>query len=345
MPENQAHSVAVALVKDYQIVRFSKFGQPEDVVHVERGTLHDELKAGQVLVKMLMASINPADINTVQGVYGLQPDLPAVPGNEGVGIIEEVGEGIANFKVGQLVKIKEGLGCWRQYIVVTEDQLFSLPQELEPEQASMLWVNPATAYRMLQDFVDLQNGDWLIQNAANSGVGRAVIQIAKAKGWKTINVVRRPELIHELKELGADWVIMDEPGFHKKIKAEFKKQGETLPKLGLNAVGGENAHSVAKSLTASGTIVTYGAMAKKPLQLANSLVIFNDLRVRGMWITQWYRNANKADIFAMLRELADLMLEGSLKISVEKIYDIAEVKEALIHAQRESRSGKILLKF
>ena len=335
----------MALVEKFQLARFQEFGQPENVVDVEESSLQEDLKSGEVLVRMRMSPINPADINTIQGVYGIKPELPAVPGNEGVGVVEKSGPGVSKIKTGQMVKLKEGLGCWRQYAIVAEEELHVLPENLEADQAAMLWVNPATAYRMLHDYVDLKAGDWIIQNAANSGVGRAVIQIAKAKGWKTINIVRRESLVGELKTIGADIVLLDEPGFHKKIKTSLKEQGQTLPKLGLNAVGGENAHSVAKSLDYSGTMVTYGAMAKKPLQVANSLVIFNDLRLRGMWITQWYRTASDRAITSMLEELAALVQKSELVMCVEKIYNLPEIKNALIHAQQESRSGKILIRF
>jgi trans-2-enoyl-CoA reductase len=199
----------------------------------------------------------------------------------------------------------------------------------------MLAVNPPTAYRLLTDFVDLNPGDWVIQNAANSAVGRAVIAIAHAKGLHTINVVRRAELIPELTALGADCVLTDEVPVSKQLV------GREI-KLALNAVGGESARQLAKALAPHGTHVTYGAMAREPVRLDNSLLIFRDIRFRGMWISDWYRRATRADITAMFTELKPLIHAGQLTAPVEKLYPLDQFRDALAHAARDRRAGKIL---
>jgi trans-2-enoyl-CoA reductase len=200
----------------------------------------------------------------------------------------------------------------------------------------MLAVNPPTAYRMLTDFVSLQPGDWIIQNAANSAVGRCVIAIAKANGFHTINVVRRDELIPELEALGADIVLTDKTPISRQVT------GKEI-KLGLNAVGGESARQLAKTLAPHGTLVTYGAMGREPLRLDNGLLIFRDIRFRGLWISDWYRHATRADITAMFTELRPLIRAGKFCVPVEKVYPLAQVRDALAHAARDQRAGKILL--
>src|SRR5205823_12339185 len=116
------------------------------------------------------------------------------------------------------VILPHNVGTWREAVAVKASELVPIPPEIEPEQAAMLKINPLTAWRLLHDYVDLARGDWLIQNAANSAVGRAVIQIAHELGFKTINVVRREELIDELRVEGGDVVLVD----HEKVRDEVK---------------------------------------------------------------------------------------------------------------------------
>ena len=203
----------------------------------------------------------------------------------------------------------------------------------------MLSVNPPTAWRMLEAFVNLKPGDWVIQNAANSGVGRAVIQIARLRGLKTINIVRRKDLIPELEAEGADVVVTDEIPLSKQIR---DLTGNADAPLGLNAVGGESAREIAKSLSDHGTLVTYGAMGLQPLQMSNSLLIFKDLCFRGFWINAWYRRADAKEIHGMFDQLIPLVASGKLTVPVEKTYPLTDIKDALIHACQSSRKGKIL---
>ena len=128
---------------------------------------------------------------------------------EGAGIVVEVGSAVRNLEPGALVILPHGLGTWREACAVAAEKLVVVPGGIEPIQAAMLKVNPVTAWRMLHDFVSLRPGDWLIQNAANSAAGRCVIQIARELGYKTVNIVRRAELVDELRAEGADVVLVD----------------------------------------------------------------------------------------------------------------------------------------
>ena len=300
------------------------------------------LKPDQVLVRMLFAPINPADLNVIEGSYARRLCLEggAVPGGEGVGRIEEVGAAVTGLPLGALVLLPTGVGTWSEACVVAADEVVLVPRGIAPEQASMLRVNPATALRMLSDFVELKPGDWLIQNAANSGVGRAVIQIARHRGWRTINVVRREELIPELLAMGADHVVLEEEAGREQVKI---MTGGAPIALALNAVGGESALRLANALEVGGTLVTYGAMSRQPLRIPNGLLIFQDLSWRGFWITLWYERASPESRGALFRELFDLAQKGVIHSLIEKIYPLAAIEAALTRAQQGHRSGKILL--
>jgi D-arabinose 1-dehydrogenase-like Zn-dependent alcohol dehydrogenase len=150
-----------------------------------------------VLVGVEYAPINMNDLYVIQGAFPVRPSLPSVVAIEGVGRVLAVGSGVEHLKVGDQVLIPLYAFSWRERLVVPAVGLFSLP-EAEPQQLAMLGINPPTASLLLDEAPDLKPGDWVVQNAANSGVGRSLIAIAKARGIKTINLVRRPELIPEL---------------------------------------------------------------------------------------------------------------------------------------------------
>ena len=295
--------------------------------------------ADEVVVKMSAAPINPADLNSIEGKYPIKQPLPATPGMEGTGVVIETGAAVRNLPVGPRVILPHSFGTWREVAVIAAEKLVAVPAEIEPIQAAMLKVNPITAWRMIHDFVALQPGDWLIQNAANSGAGQCVIQIARELGFKTVNVVRRAELVEELRSLGGDAVLVDSESLREKVAAATNK---APIRLALNAVGGENALRVAKCLASDGTMVTYGAMSLEPLSIPNGMLIFKNLRFTGFWVNKWYDAATqeqRAETFAPLFEMAK---RGLLRTKVEKTYPLSEAHAAIAHASQNKRSGKIV---
>ena len=179
---------------------FHQSGEPTSVLQLESFKPRPP-QQGEVQVRMLYAPINPADLNYIEGTYGKLPSFPAVPGNEGCGRVEAVGPGVDALAVDDLVIPTKALGVWSTIVVAAADQWFKLPSDIDPIQASMLRVNPVTAWQMLHSFRNLKKGDFIIQNAANSGVGRSVIQIAQNLGLRTINFVRRMDLKEKLSDL------------------------------------------------------------------------------------------------------------------------------------------------
>jgi trans-2-enoyl-CoA reductase len=217
-----------------------------------------------------------------------------------------------------------------------------VPSEVDPVQAAMLKINPLTAWRLLHGYVELKTGDWVIQNAANSAAGRAVIQIAHALGYKTVNVVRRKELIDELRADGGDLVLIDSENLRDEVK---NATGSAPIHLGLNAVGGESALRLMNCLAPSGTLVTFGAMSLQPLKIPNGLLIFKDLRFRGIWINKWYDNATPAERMAAFNPIFEMAGRDLLQTKVEKSYPLNEIKAAVEHAAHAQRRGKIIFEF
>ncbi len=324
--------------KTFKAAIYETHGNPAEVLRVVDCPWPDPAP-NEVIVKMSAAPINPADLNSIEGKYPIKAELPATPGMEGAGIVAELGSAVRDLAVGTPVILPHSFGTWREIAVIAADKLVAAPKEIELIQAAMLKVNPITAWRMLHDFVSLQPGDWLIQNAANSGAGQCVIQIARELGFKTVNVVRRAELVDELRSLGGDAVLVDSENVRDEVAAAT---GRAPIRLALNAVGGENALRVAKCLASDGTMVTYGAMSLEPLSIPNGMLIFKNLRFTGFWVNKWYDAATpeeRAETFAPLFEMAK---RGLLKSRVEKTYPLSEAKTAIAHASQGKRSGKII---
>jgi NADPH:quinone reductase-like Zn-dependent oxidoreductase len=319
--------------------RLKAFGEKPPALHVEN-VAGLEPEAGEVVVRMLAAPINPADLNVIEGTYGELPSLPSAIGNEGVGVVERVGASVGGFFEGQTV-LSLAFGTWAEQMLVPTEALVALPEGLDPLQAAMLGVNPATAWRMIHDFANLQPGDWIVQNAANSGVGRAVIQLAKVLGIRTLNVVRRGELIEGLRASGADVVVTEDVD----LRAEARKVcGANLPKLGLNAVGGASALNLANALCTSAPLVTYGAMGRQPLKIPNGLLIFKNISFQGFWLRRWKESEPLVDVRVMYEKLAGYLAAGVLHTPVHKVFALDQVVEAVAEAAMERRSGKVLLR-
>jgi len=169
-----------------------------------------------------------------------------------------------------------------------------------------------------------------------------VIQIARELGLKTVNVVRRPELVEELRSLGSDVVLIDGENLRDEVA---EATGKAPIRLALNAVGGDNALRVAKCLASDGTMVTYGAMSLQPLCIPNGMFIFKNLRFTGFWVNKWYDSATpqeRTETFAPLFEVAK---RGLLRTKVEKTYPLSEAKSAIEHASKNRRSGKVVFTF
>ncbi|NWX89795.1 MECR protein, partial [Nothoprocta pentlandii] len=301
-----------------------------------------------VHVKMLAAPINPADINMIQGTYALLPELPAVGGNEGVGQVLGVGRRVTSVTPGDWVLPADaGLGTWRTEAVFPEQSLLQVPRDVPVLCAATLGVNPCTAYRMLTDFESLRPGDSVIQNAANSGVGQAVIQIARATGIRTINVVRDrpdlPKLVERLVSLGADHVITEEMLRKPDMKDIFKSIPK--PRLALNCVGGKSATEMLRHLQPRGTMVTYGGMAKQPVTVPVSAFIFKDVKLRGFWMTQWKKDQmhNKDALQSMMQSLCELVRKGQLGAPACTEVPLEDYRAALEASMKPFTSSKQIL--
>jgi len=327
--------------KTIKAIVYERHGNPAEVLQI-KAEPWPQPAVDEAIVAMRAAPINPADINAIEGKYPGRREVPAVPGFEGAGVVVEVGANVSTIVKGALVILPHNIGTWREALAVEASELVAVPPEIEPVHAAMLKINPMTAWRLLHDYVDLARGDWLIQNAGNSAAGRAVIQVAHELGYKTVNVVRRAELVDELRAEGGDVVLVD----GEKLRDEVKNAtGGAAIRLGLNSVGGESALRLANCLAFGGTLVSFGAMSLQPLKIPTGLLIFKDLRFRGIWINKWYDDATMQERMEAFKSLFDMARRGLLKTKVEKAYSIDDAQAAVAHAAQSKRSGKIIFEF
>lgn len=331
---------------------YSEFGEPVDVVRVVQEKL-PEIQSDDVLVKVLAAPINPADINTIQGRYPVKPQFPAVggkrfqpfiltipfrrpfPGNECVAEVLQVGTSVSSLSVGdRVVPFQTGIGTWTSHAIYKATSLKRIPKDLGILEASTITVNPPTAYRMLKDFISLAPGDTVIQNGANSAVGQAVFQLCREWKLNCVGVVRdRPnleELTGYLKSLGAAEVLTEAQVRTTQI---FKSGQLKKPRLGLNCVGGKNCTEMIRHLDDKAALVTYGGMSREPVVAPTAALIFKDISFHGFWMTRWTReNHSSTARDAMFEELMQLMLAQKFKGPTAIQVPFADYKMALANA-------------
>ena len=315
-------------------VHLTAYGNPVEALKYVDIPAPEAPGPNQVLIGVEYSPINPSDLLLANGMYALRPALPAVIGNEAVGRILDVGPGVQNVKLGDRVLPPLSSFTWRERMVVSADGLFALPPDADPRQLAMLAINPPTAALLLSEYVNLKPGEWVVQNAANSGVGRWVIAFAKTRGLKTVNIVRRPELVAELEATGGDVVVVDSPDVSERIKAAV---GQAELRLALDGVSGPATGVLAATLSPRGTLVSFAAMSFAPISISPLDVIFKPVTVRGFFMAHPEFAAKLAPAAA---QAAEMIASGRMHIPVAATYPLSSIKEAVAHAQR---GGKILL--
>lgn len=302
------------------------------------------LKEGEVLIELLAAPINPSDVLTLTGQYGILPPLPAIGGNEGVGKVVEHGPGVDAPALGQTVLLPVGIGTWATHMVAKAKGLVALPNGVDPVQLSMITINPPTASLMLSEFVELKEGDWVIQNAANSGVGSYLIALAKLRGLKTVNVVRSESQVQALLDAGADVALVDGVLNGRSLaKRVAEATGGALIQLGIDAVGGTATARLGECLGDGATLVNYGAMSGEPCVLPPTLIIFKDITVRGFWLAKWFRTASPAQQKELFGQIIGLIAAGKLAAPVHGTYPVKDIKKAVAVAAGGQRNGKVIV--
>jgi trans-2-enoyl-CoA reductase len=320
-------------------VQFTAFGVPHEVAACIEVPDVGAPGPEEVVIEIEAFPINPADLLTITGAYAVRPQLPATLGAECAGRIGAVGSGVRDLTVGDRV-INLGRDNWCQQRKVPAAQALKVPADADVLQLAMLKVNPATALMMLRQYVSLQPGDWVIQDAANSGVGTNLIRLANADGIRTANVVRRSSLTKPLQAIGADAVVVEGDDLAARMR---DATGGVAIRLAIDAIGGSMVLRLADCLAEGGTVVNYGLLSGQPCQLGAHHTIFKGITLTGFWLQRTLTAMPREDLQTLYADLAGRVASGELGVQVEATYPIEEIKAALAHAEREGRGGKILV--
>jgi NADPH:quinone reductase-like Zn-dependent oxidoreductase len=294
---------------------------------------------GEVAIDVLYAPVNHNDLLLIAGRLPFKPPLPAVLGNEAVGRVTALGAGVDQVRIGDLVTPPLYSGTWRERMVIPADGLFALPAGADVQQLAMLRINPLTAGLMLSEYVSLQPGDWVVQNAANSGVGRAVIALARARRLRTINLVRRPELVAELKAAGGDIVLVDSvSNAAANAAAAAAIVGAGKVRLAIDGVLGDATARLVDYLASGSSLVAYAMMSGAETAPADLM----PLMFKSISSYFFYQNRPqyKASVLPLLKEAAALVASGQLHAPVARTYALSEVDQAIAHTMA---GGKVLL--
>lgn len=320
-------------------VQFKQFGPPSRVANCVRTKFDDKPSAWDAIVEVEAFPINPADLAQLAGQYGSLPRLPSTIGMEASGRVVSIGESVDNVDVGDQVMIMAN-NNWAQLRKLPATTLHKVPNGLCPLQVAMMKVNPATALLMLTRQSKLKRDAWVIQNAPLSNVGRCVIQTAQARGYRTINVVRRSEAIDEVKALGGDVAIEQSDNLAKEVQSVMGR-GKVF--LGLDAVGGTATGSLASCLAYGGTVINYGMLSGEPCLLHPEQTIFGGISLEGFWLSKIINRMTQDERTTLYDEIVGLIGSGKLQGRVDRCYAMDEINEAIERAERFSRNGKVMV--
>ncbi len=322
--------------------QYSRFGQPEDVIGLV--DLPEETPgAGEALIDVEAVSIWPHDLYSMHGMRGFEEPLPCIPGNKCIGTVRDLGPGVTNVAVGDRVNVTHiAPGTWRERVCLGADNLRRVPRNADVAQLSLLG-NMLTSYYAFEDIVPLKAGDWIMQNGANSSCGQFIIQMAKLRGIRTVNVVRRAAVVPYLQEIGGDVVVVDGPDLGARVAAAT---GNANIVLAIDMVAGDATQRLADCVADGATIACYGLMNSETAHVMVSDLLFKDIRLVGYYMGHSRKKRSHAEFGRVHDELAALAADGVLFAQIAANYTLDDVRAAVIHQAREAdaRPGKVILR-
>ena len=301
------------------------------------------LKPGQVLIKLAATSIGPADLMFLKGQYGITKPLPVVPGFEGSGTVIASGGGwIGRWLVGKRVAClapDDGHGTWAAYMITSTDICIPLFKHTSLEQGAYMTINPITACALVETARTGGHAAF-VQTAAASTLGIMIARLAKRFQLTGIHIVRRPEQVRKLKNLGCEHVF-------DSTDASFQKRfadtcNEFKPSIAFDAVGGELTRRLALAMPPKSRIVIYGALADEPCQIDSKDFFFRDKKLEGFWLSRWIRRKGFLSKL-LLAARVQRLLSNELQTHVQARFTLEDILAALELYTRRRTEGKILL--
>lgn len=318
----------------------ASFGDPADVLTLGENPV-PQPGPGEVRIKTRLAPIHNHDLWTVRGRYGYKPELPAIGGSEAVGVIDALGEGVQGLATGQRVGAATVHGTWAEYFLAPAQMVIPMPDAVPDETAAQLIAMPLSAL-MLLEFLEVERGQWIVQNTANGAVGKTLAMLSRARGVNTINLVRRDAGVTELTALGIDHAISTaQAGWQEQVHAIV---GDAPLSAAVDSIGGTASGELMSLLGEGGVLVSFGSMTGEPMQIASGDLIFKQATVKGFWGSKVSAAMAVEDKHRLVGELLRLAAGGELALPVEGIYDLADTAKAAAASLAPGRKGKVLLR-
>ena len=317
-----------------------QFGDPAEVLAVEEVEL-PEPGPGQVRLKVVLSPIHNHDLWTVRGDYGYKPELPARAGTAALRVVAALGEGVTGGEVGLRVVTAAGFGVWSEYVIAPAAALIPVPDAVADEAAAQVISMPLSAASLLE-YLEVSEGDWIVQNAANGAVGRLVAQFAASRGVRVLGLVRRGAGVDELAAVGIHDVVGTDAENWRDRVAEIT--GGASIRAGVDSVGGAAAGDVTSLLGENGTLVVFGAMASPTMEIPSGDVIFRQLTVRGFWGSKVSAAMDPAHRVELIREIITLVAQGKLDLLVSQIFPLEQIADASRLNFEPGRVGKVMLR-
>ena len=316
------------------------FGEPAEVLAAGDSPL-PQPGTGQVRIRTILSPIHNHDLWTVRGQYGYKPDLPAIGGSEAVGLVDALGPDVTGVNVGQRVAVASVHGTWAEFFLAPAAGLVPVPDEIADEAAAQLIAMPFSAISLL-DFLNVDSGDWVIQNTANGTVGKTLAMLADARGVNVVNLVRRDAGVKELAALGvANAVSTAAAGWKDQVR---KIVGTAPIKAGVDSIGGTASRDLIELLGENGVLVSFGTMGGEPMQIPSGEVIFKQAVVKGFWGSKVSAAMPVQKRISLIGELLKMVQTGALKLPTEAIFPLDQVSDAVRASLAPGKSGKVLLR-
>lgn len=320
-------------------VRYYRFGEPGEVLQIEK---KPPLLPGpgEISVKMRARPINPSDVIPIRGAYPHRITLPAVPGYEGIGVVEAVGPGVSEQMLGRRVLPLQGDGTWQDYVTSPAKFAVPVPEDIDDDTACQLYINPVTAWLICREALRLTHGDVLVVNAAGSAIGRIFAQLSQVFGYRMIALTRSDRHTSELRLLGAAYVFnAAEDSVQDRILEATAGQGATAA---IDSIGGPEGERLVRCVNKAGTILSVGLLSGIPA-VWHEAVRGTQVRVKPFYLRQWVRNSSQEEWAAAFQHVVRLVREN--KLAMMKIGAKFELTDAIsaIHAAESGIHGKVLL--
>ena len=322
------------------------FGNFNKALIINETTLDaSNLGPNDLLLKLICSPINPADVNIIQGKYGILPSsLPSTIGNEGLFEVLETHSSNNNFQKGDwVIPIESNWGTWRSHAIADKNLFFKVPNHLDRFACATIKVNPTTAFLMLTLFKNFKPNETIIQNGANSSVGQAVIQLGNLFNLNVVNIVRKREKQQDLntflKSIGAKYIFTEEELRKSFLMHDLWKE-IPRPKFALNCVGGKSTTDMIRLLDKDSIMVTYGGMSKQPLTLNTADFIFKDFKCFGFWLTAW-KERNPDEFKNILNKLISLVDQNVFKAPKCEEFSLNDYLKAFERSQTPFLTSKI----